>query len=67
MKTKRSAHNNTGGEILQPDHIQQLTVERKLPGTVVRLLNKRTGRVVDIAHKTAELLTRKYPEEFKTL
>lgn len=67
MKAKRSAQNNSMGEVLKPDEVQQIPIIKKMTSATVRMLNKRTGRVVDIAHKTAELLSRKYPAEFKTL
>lgn len=67
MKTKRSARNNTTGEILKPDNVQQVPIIKKINSAHVRMLNRRTGRVVEIAYKTAELLSRKYPNDFKTL
>ena len=52
-------------EVLQPLKVEQ--VQKQKPLQIVRMANKRTGRVVRIGYKAAAMLSTKYPKEFKIL
>lgn len=52
-------------DILQPDHVASLKVCKEGVSNAANILNRRTGRVVKLASKKAQLLTSKYPEDFK--
>ena len=54
-----------GTTVLQPIKVEQVQSERS--PAIVRLSNMRTGRVVRISHKAANMLSTKYPKEFKIM
>lgn len=65
MKTKRSSAKKKG--LIVPDTVQALPIEKQPHTGIVKLSNLRTGRIVRIGAKAAEMLSTKYPDEFRIL
>lgn len=67
MKTKTISFNKDNGQVIRPIKVQQTLPVSKVPTSIVRLNNLRTGRIVQMSIKAATMLSTKYPNEFKIL